>query len=136
MNELARAILVALGLLAPEPPAHARIHSALPLDSAAHAPVPRFAPEAVTGPPADAWLGEDKFRHFWASYVATSFGFAAAVAAEQDRDTALLIGVGTGAAAGVAKELHDRTRTIFSVRDLVADALGITAAYFLLREIR
>jgi uncharacterized protein YfiM (DUF2279 family) len=95
------------------------------------------AQEAAPGPPADAWLGEDKFRHFWASYVVTSFGFAAAVAADQDRDTALLIGIGAGATAGVAKELYDRRRgQIFSRRDLVADALGIAAAYFLLREIR
>ena len=131
MNELARAVLVALGMLAPEPP-NATPDTALRLAEAPPAVVAVVAP----GPPADAWLGEDKFRHFWASYVVTSFGFAAAVAAEQDRDAALTIGIGVGAAAGVAKELYDRRRTIFSVRDLVADALGITAAYFMLREIR
>jgi uncharacterized protein YfiM (DUF2279 family) len=137
MNELARAVLVALGLLAPERPnalAIDRYHvdafevRGVQLELRTQKPAP--------GPPADAWLGEDKFRHFWASYVATAFGFAAAVAADQERDTALLIGIGTGATAGIAKELSDSRRTFFSTRDLVADALGITAAYFLLREVR
>jgi uncharacterized protein YfiM (DUF2279 family) len=133
VSELARAVLIALGLLAPQPaldPAYEFRAASMP------APVAALARAPTRGPPADSWLGEDKFRHFWASYVVTSFGFAAAVAAGQDDDTALLVGIGAGATAGVAKELHDRRRTFFSRRDLVADALGITAAYFLLREIR
>jgi uncharacterized protein YfiM (DUF2279 family) len=135
MNELVRAVLVALGMLAPESP-NATPATALRLAEPTAAVVPAAAPQQAPGPPADAWIGEDKFRHFWASYAVTSFGFAAAVAAEQDRDTALKIGIGGGAVAGVAKELYDRRRTFFSVRDLIADALGITAAYFMLREIR
>jgi uncharacterized protein YfiM (DUF2279 family) len=136
MNELARAVLVALGMLAPEPSQTGTSPSWLRVGTGPAAAAPAVTREPA-GPPADAWLGEDKFRHFWASYVVTSFGFAAAVAAEQDRDTALLVGIGAGAAAGIAKELYDRRRgQIFSRRDLVADALGIAAAYFLLREIR
>jgi uncharacterized protein YfiM (DUF2279 family) len=126
-------------MLVPEPRTSAAIDAPL-LQVSSPAPAHPYASVAAgqlpPGPPADAWLGEDKFRHFWASYVATSFGFAAAVATDQDRDTALLVGIGAGATAGVAKELYDRGRTFFSVRDLVADALGIAAAYFMLREVR
>lgn len=85
---------------------------------------------------ADAWLGPDKFRHFWMSYAATAAGFAAARVADQDRDTALAVGITLSALAGIGKEIADRrTYGLFSVRDLVADALGIGAAYFLLREV-
>jgi uncharacterized protein YfiM (DUF2279 family) len=85
----------------------------------------------------DAWLGSDKFRHFWMSYATTAFSFAAARAAGQDTDAALWVAVPVAGAAGVGKEIFDlRSGGIFSVRDLVADALGVAAGYFLLREVR
>jgi uncharacterized protein YfiM (DUF2279 family) len=92
---------------------------------------------AVAQQPADAWLGSDKFRHFWMSYATSAFAFAGARAAGLDADAALLVSLPVAGAAGIGKEVHDRRRGgIFSVRDLVADALGIGAAYFLLREVR
>src|SRR5215216_2554154 len=65
MNELARAVLVTLGLLAPQPAMNAGTDS--PLVLATPVAVPMVPQEPAPGPPADAWLGEDKFRHFWAS---------------------------------------------------------------------
>jgi putative lipoprotein len=85
----------------------------------------------------DAWLGADKFRHFWMSYATTAFAFASARAAGQDTDTALRIAIPVAGTAGIGKEIRDlRTGRGFSARDLVADALGIAGAYFLLREVR
>jgi uncharacterized protein YfiM (DUF2279 family) len=85
----------------------------------------------------DAWLGADKFQHFWMSFATTAYGFAAARTAGIDTGAALYIAVPVSAAAGVGKEIHDRRRGgIFSVRDLVADGLGIAAAWFILREVR
>ncbi|HSJ09075.1 MAG TPA: DUF2279 domain-containing protein [Longimicrobiales bacterium] len=100
------------------------------------------ATEAMTmsryeGQRRDPWLGADKFQHFWVSFAATSFAFAAAKSAGQDTETALAISIPLAAAAGVGKELYDRRAgTFFSARDLVADALGIAAAFVLLREVR
>lgn len=86
---------------------------------------------------ADAWLGNDKFRHFWMSYATAAFTFAGARAAGRDADTALWVAVPVTAAVGIGKEVYDRrSGGIFSVRDLVADGLGLGAAWFLLREVR
>lgn len=99
-------------------------------------PVQPAAPQEPT-PVADAWLGEDKFRHFWMSYATTAFAFGIATTAGAGSDAALAIAVPTGLLAGLGKEARDRRRgEIFSARDLVADALGTAAAYFFLREIR
>lgn len=84
----------------------------------------------------DPWLGHDKFTHAGASWAATTFTFGAARAAGLSTDDALLIAVPTSLALGVAKELADRRSSFFSVRDLVADAIGTAAAYFFLREVR
>ena len=54
-----------------------------------------------------------------------------------DVDAALIASLGTGVVAGIGKEIHDRRGGhIFSLRDLVADALGLSAAYLLLRQTR
>lgn len=85
----------------------------------------------------DAWLGSDKFQHFGMSYAVTAFTFAALRTAGADAGPALTAALPVAAAAGVGKEVHDRRRgQIFSLRDLVADGLGIAAAYFFLREVR
>jgi uncharacterized protein YfiM (DUF2279 family) len=85
----------------------------------------------------DAWLGSDKLQHLGMSFAVTAFAFAGARVAGMERDPALRVAVPVAAVAGVGKEFSDRRRgDIFSVRDLVADALGITAAFFLLREVR
>lgn len=96
---------------------------------------PPVQPAAVQ--PADAWLGSDKFRHVGMSWAVTAFGFATARAAGADTDASLRIAVPVAAVVGIGKEIHDRRRGgIFSARDLVADAVGIAAAFFLLGEVR
>lgn len=119
MDELIRAALLALTLTQPPP-----------------APIPQPQP-VLQQVKEDRWLGPDKFQHFAVSFAVTSFAFAAASAADQDTDVALTIAIPIGAAAGIGKEISDRRRgDIFSARDLVADALGIAAAWVLLREVR
>jgi len=102
-------------------------------------PAPAAALPAVVAdvPAADPWLGADKFRHLGMSFAATTFTFAAARAAGAEAGVALQLSVPVSAAAGVGKEIHDRRRGgVFSLRDLAANAMGIAAAYFLLREVR
>jgi uncharacterized protein YfiM (DUF2279 family) len=85
----------------------------------------------------DAWLGSDKFRHAGMSYAVTAFSYAAARGAGAGRDASLQVAVPVAAVAGIGKEIYDRRQGgIFSVRDLVADAVGIGAAVLLLREVR
>jgi uncharacterized protein YfiM (DUF2279 family) len=85
----------------------------------------------------DAWLGADKFTHAAASWAAVAFAFGATRSAGVPRDDALLVATSAALTAGIAKELIDRRRYgLFSVRDLVADALGVGVAYFFLREVR
>jgi hypothetical protein len=79
--------------------------------------------------------GEDKFRHFGASYGATAMTFGAIRAL--DRDAAMPVAVSVAAALGVAKELRDLRRgRAFDFADLAANGVGIAAAYFFLRELR
>jgi uncharacterized protein YfiM (DUF2279 family) len=95
------------------------------------------SPETLRLDAGDAWLGSDKFQHFWVSFATTAFGFGAVRTAGVDSGAALYIAVPVAVAAGVGKEIHDRRRGgIFSVRDLVADGFGIAAAWLILREVR
>jgi putative lipoprotein len=149
MTELLRVVLLALvsvdtpvddAIAKQQPESFAAVHAfhAAPLHSQDEiSTLTGYDPMAVRQRArADAWLGPDKFRHFWMSYAATAAGFAAARAADQDHDAALAVGITLSALAGIGKEIADRrSYGLFSVRDVVADALGIGAAYFLLREV-
>jgi len=80
--------------------------------------------------PADRFFGEDKFQHFFTSFLATSLAASGARLAGAGHDTSLLVGAGTGMTLGVAKELHD-ARTpgeTASLLDLVWDAGGVGLA--------
>lgn len=135
-------LLLALGSAAePRPPLvdtlHARRHAA----AYRMPPVDRPAPAQPLAPavqmPADTWLGEDKFRHFAASWAAMVFTYSAARAVHDDSDAALAIAVPVTAAFGIAKEVVDHRRGgPFSFRDLTADALGAGVAWLFLREVR
>ena len=80
--------------------------------------------------PRDPFFGEDKFKHFVTSFIVTSLASSGARAAGLDHDTALLVGVGTGAAVGVAKEVRDlgREDATASFNDIVWDLAGVGAA--------
>ena len=74
---------------------------------------------------ADAWLAEDKLRHFATSFAATAMihGGARTV---MDPDPALVTAAATTVALGVAKEIVDvRGGRWFSLKDLTWDLAGV-----------
>lgn len=80
------------------------------------------APETATP---DRWFGEDKFRHFFMSVAVTNMSFAAARTVGVPETPALIAAGAVSMAAGIGKELHDRSiGRPFSKRDLVWDGLG------------
>ena len=80
--------------------------------------------------PRDPFFGEDKFKHFVTSFIVTSLAASGARAAGLDHDSALMVGVGTGAAVGIAKEVRDlgRENATASFNDIVWDLAGVGAA--------
>lgn len=86
---------------------------------------------ALRGPPApDRWVAEDKWKHFFASFVVTSLAASGARAAGAGPDASLVAGAVVGTGVGVAKEIRD-ARTpgeSASFRDLVWDGAGVGIA--------
>jgi uncharacterized protein YfiM (DUF2279 family) len=78
----------------------------------------------------DRWLAEDKWKHFFTSFVATTLAASGARAAGVDAQRSLWAGVGVGMGVGVWKEVRDHRlpHGHFSVRDLVWDAAGVGVA--------
>ncbi len=109
---------------------------AAPIPAVARAAAaPQFAD--TTAAIADAWFAEDKLRHFFMSFAATSFAYGAARTAGLGHGPAELAAGASAAAAGVWKEFHDRRRGgPFSYRDLAWDAVGIAAALILAVQTR
>ena len=87
---------------------------------------------------ADPWFGEDKVKHFIASFVATSITASAARATGIDATTSAWVGAGASTAIGVLKELQDTRRPgqVSSARDLVWDLGGTAAGVVLMRQVR
>jgi hypothetical protein len=136
VGELVRAALVCMTLAVPGGVPEAAPVIAAP-EPAAAVGAPDSRQPGTAAQPADPWLGADKFRHAGMSFAITAYGFGAARAAGADRGAALYIALPVAAAAGIGKEVHDRGRGgVFSIRDLVADAVGVAAAWLFLREVR
>ncbi|HTN87822.1 MAG TPA: hypothetical protein VL242_29275, partial [Sorangium sp.] len=102
---------------------------------------PGGAPARVSGAPlwlsstaqplargADPWFGDDKARHFCASMVLASGGYALGALATEDIGGRIAIGAAVALGAGLAKEALDAAGYgTPSFRDLVWDALGTSA---------
>lgn len=86
-------------------------------------------------PPHDRWFGEDKFKHLAFSYMVTAGTFGVSRLA-LDHDASVTLGAIAGVAAGIGKELYDARGQGASLRDLVWDALGVTAAVLIAQETR
>ncbi|WP_437829406.1 hypothetical protein [Sorangium sp. So ce1153] len=77
---------------------------------------------------ADPWFGDDKARHFCASMVLASGGYALGALATEDIGGRIAIGAAVALGAGLAKEALDAAGYgTPSFRDLVWDALGTSA---------
>lgn len=100
-----------------------------------HAPPPAVVD--TTEPTEDEWFAEDKLRHFFLSFAATSLAYGAVRTAGLDHGPAEVVAGAGAAAAGVWKEFDDRRRgRPFSYRDLAWDGLGIAAALILAVQTR
>lgn len=85
----------------------------------------------------DRWFAEDKARHFFLSLAVTSFSYGTARLVGIDHGPAIFTAGLTAGAAGVGKELYDRSRGgRFSGRDLVWDGAGIAAGLTLVSRTR
>lgn len=91
----------------------------------------------AAAPPPDRWLAEDKLKHFFASFAATTLASGAARAAGLDALDSARAGAGFGLGAGLWKELRDvRRGDPFSYRDLAWDVAGVGAAVAVVRQAR
>lgn len=100
---------------------------------------PADTPATTKAPPpeSDRWFAEDKLKHFLMSFAVTSVGYAAARTAGFGHASALAVGTGAGAAAGVWKEARDRiSGGDVSARDLVWDAVGVTVGGVFSAQVR
>lgn len=98
----------------------------VPLDTV---PRPRERPEQPAAP-GDRLFGEDKWKHFFTSFIITSLGATGARVAGLEREWSLGVGAGLSLSAGAAKEYADfrnPSRGNPSALDLVWDALGTGA---------
>lgn len=99
--------------------------------SAAHAQ----APPVHSTKPKDALFGPDKVKHFLIAGFVESVMFSGLQAAGANRNAARSGAISAAAAASIGRELHDRkTKGLFSIPDLVWDALGVGAALVVLNK--
>ncbi len=91
------------------------------------------APPTVRG--VDAWLGEDKLKHFFVSAFVQSMSYGSLRGTGLSHGAALAGASVTTAAIGVGKELRDlRVKGEFSARDLSWDAAGAGTMTMLLSK--
>lgn len=84
----------------------------------------------------DPWLGRDKFFHFAASALIQGAAHAALRANGRDYGCASTGAAFVTAAAGIGKELWDRSRgRDASLRDLTWDAVGGVSAAVVIRQV-
>jgi uncharacterized protein YfiM (DUF2279 family) len=137
-------VLTVLALLAPPrvlaqaPESAPALRAAILYDSPASSSPPlRLHVETAPTSPSfneqerDPWLGFDKVQHVTFSFLWTlssQYAFVNKVGASEGR--ALPLSLASGAGIGLSKEWYDRRygSGLFSVRDLVADAVGLALA--------
>lgn len=120
MNECLLAICLALA--GPAPDARLAVSWTEPALAAAAADTTPRPRRGAAEAPRDRLFGEDKWTHFFTSFILTSLSATGARAAGLDRDASLLVGAGVGAGLGIAKELRD-------VRDPMGDASFLDLAW-------
>ena len=86
-------------------------------------------------PQHESWLGPDKVKHFFMAAFIESAAFSGLEAGGGSRNSAFAGAVGTTVAISIGREVHDkRTKGLFSLGDLLWDAIGAAAAGEMLRH--
>ena len=102
------------------------IAAALSFASSAHAQPPRRD---------DRIFGIDKVKHFFIAGFVETLTFGALQAAGTERAPARTGSIALTATLSFGREIHDgRTKGLFSVRDLLWDALGATAGLLIINK--
>lgn len=142
MDELGPLLLVVrLSLGAPSPPpplpAPAPAEAGGQVWSTSQPPGPGAARAATGEANPDAWIAEDKLKHFFMSFALTGAMYGAVRSFGLEGAPGLALAGAGGAAAGIWKEWQDRRAgRPFSRKDLAWDALGIGAALALASQTR
>jgi putative lipoprotein len=85
----------------------------------------------------DRWFGEDKVQHFLLSFAVTNLSYGTARLVGMDHSPAQVTAGITAGAAGIGKEIYDRsTGGHFSFKDLAWDGAGIAAGITLISHAR
>ena len=91
--------------------------------------------QASSTKPKDAAFGPDKLKHFFIAGFVESIAFAGLQASGTNRNTARSGALAAVVGASIGRELHDRkTKGLFSIPDLVWDALGAGATLLILNK--
>ncbi len=86
----------------------------------------------------DVWWAYDKFQHFSACFLITvGARFISSALLRFDKQAATTAGAGVGMLAGFAREASDdqQYNNIFSLKDMLANTLGVLVAVLLLSMI-
>lgn len=93
-------------------------------------------PPAASVGPHDAWLAEDKLRHFTLSFGATALAYGV-VRTGLEREAAVPVAAGIAGGLGLAKEVRDRAGGgRFSFKDLLWDTAGVAIGVAYVSQIR
>src|SRR5829696_664526 len=85
----------------------------------------------------DPLFGVDKVKHFFIAGFVETMTFAGLEAAGAKRSPARAAAIGTTVVVSFGREIHDRrTKGLFSIKDLLWDALGASAALLLINKTR
>jgi hypothetical protein len=99
--------------------------------------VPSFAGAQSRPKPADPVFGVDKVKHFFIAGFVETMTFSGLQAAGANRSPARAGAIGATAVVSLGREIHDRRKKgLFSVKDLVWDALGAGAALLVINKTR
>jgi uncharacterized protein YfiM (DUF2279 family) len=85
--------------------------------------------------PRDSIIGVDKVKHFFIAGFVESMTFAGLQAAGANRSPARTAAISATAIVSIGREIHDRrTKGLFSVRDLLWDTIGASAALLVINK--
>ena len=91
--------------------------------------------QAHSTKPKEPAFGPDKVKHFLIAGFVETVVFSGLQAAGANRNTARSGALAAVAGASVGREIHDRkTKGLFSIPDLVWDALGAGAALLIINK--